>query len=165
MKTVQKFDSARCRPSLPPGLRGLAVLGLVCVSAFSPTGANAEVAVAGDRGEMRVSVDNDTVGRALQALGQKENLRYHSAAPLNKVIGGSFSGSLGHVLSRILVGFDFVVHYSPRGVEIFIYGESGATSVPPAPPTDGAPQPRPAWRAAVGLNVAPRNAPPRAASP
>jgi hypothetical protein len=169
MKTLQKFGSARSRPSHTPGFRGLLVLGLVCLSAFSPIEANAEVAVDGDRDQTRVSVDNDTVGRALEALGQKENLQYHSAAPLNKVIGGSFSGSLGHVLSRILVGFDFVVHYSPQGVEIFVYGESGGTATPPAAWADASPRPRPAWRAAqraaVGLNAAPRNAAPHAASP
>jgi hypothetical protein len=171
MKTLQKFGSARSRsrPSHSPGLRGLLVLGLVCLSAFSPTETNAEVAVDGDSGQMRVSVDNDTVGRALEALAQKENLQYHSATPLNKVIGGSFSGSLGHVLSRILVGFDFVVRYSPQGVEIFVYGESGGKAVPPVPLIDDSPRPRPAWpplqRAAVGLNAAPRNAAPRAASP
>lgn len=145
------------------------MLGLLCLSAFSPTEANAEVAVDGDGNQMRVSVDNDTVGRALEALGQKEKLQFHSAAPLNKVIGGSFSGSLGHVLSRILVGFDFVVRYSPQGVEIFVYGESGGTAAPPAPWADDSPQPRPAWRppqpAAVGLNIAPRNAAPQAARP
>jgi hypothetical protein len=169
MKTLQEFGSTRSRPSHPAGLRGLLVLGLVCVSAFSPTEANAEVAVDGDRDQMRVSVDNDTVGRALQALEQKGNLQYHSATPLNKVIGGSFSGSLAHVLSRILVGFDFVVHYSPQGVEIFVYGESRGTAVPPVPLTDDSPRPRPAWRpaqrAAVGLNAAPRNAAPPARSP
>lgn len=169
MKTLQKLGSARSRPSHPPGLRGLLVLGLLCLSAFSPTGANAEVAVDGDRDKMRVSVDNDTVGRALQALGQKEKLQFHSATPLNKVIGGSFSGSLGHVLSRILVGFDFVVRYSPQGVEIFVYGESGGKAAPPVPLTDDSPQPRPAWRpaqrAAVGLNATPRNAAPQATGP
>jgi hypothetical protein len=169
MNTRQKFDSARPRPSHPCGFRRFLALGLVCLSAFSATEANAEIAVDGDRDQMRVSVDNDTVGRALDALEQKGNLQYHSATPLNKVIGGSFSGSLAHVLSRILVGFDFIVHYGPQGVEIFVYGASGETAAPPLPTTEDAPRPRPAWRpaqrAAVGLNAAPRNAAPQAGSP
>jgi hypothetical protein len=81
---------------------------------------------------MQVRVENDTVGHVLEALGQTGNLRYGSAAPLEKVIDGSYSGSLGHVLSRILVGFDFVVHYNPRGVEVFVYEASG--EAPPMPP-------------------------------
>ena len=117
----------------------------------------------GDRDQMQVSVDNDTVATVLQALGQKGNLRYRSNLPLNKVIGGSFSGSLGHVLSRVLVGFDFVVHYNPQGVEIFVYGESGAASVPPPREEAYSPRPRPTPRmtaqASLGSNRAPRPAP------
>ena len=117
----------------------------------------------GDRDQMQVSVDNDTVATVLQALSQKGNLRYRSNLPLNKVIGGSFSGSLGHVLSRVLVGFDFVVHYNPQGVEIFVYGESGAASVPPPREEAYSPRPRPTSRmtaqASLGANRAPRPAP------
>lgn len=159
----------QCRPTRSRGFHGLAALGLVCLSAFSATEADAEVVVDGDREQMQVTVDNDTVDQALQALGQKGNLHYRSTAPLNKVIGGSFSGSLGHVLSRILVGFDFVVRYDPQGVEIFVYGESGATAIPPPRVEPSSPRPRPASpmpaRATVGLNAAPRNSAPQAASP
>jgi hypothetical protein len=81
---------------------------------------------------MQVRVDNDTVAHVLEALGQNGDLHYGSAAPLNKVIGGSYSGSLGQVLSRVLVGFDFVVHYNPQGVEVFVYEASG--EAPPMPP-------------------------------
>jgi hypothetical protein len=141
MKTPQKFGSARSRPSHPPGLRGLLVLGLVCLSAFSPTAANAEVAVDGDRDQMQMSVDNDTVGRALEALGQKEKLQFHSSTPLNKVIGGSFSGSLEQVLSRVLAGYDFAVRYNLQDVEIFVVGKSGVAPIPP-PPVENSPQPQ-----------------------
>ena len=149
--------------SRPSAFHGLAALGLLCLSAFSAAQAHAEVVVDGDRDQMQVSVDNDTVANVLQALGQKGNLHYHSSLPLNKVIGGSFSGSLGHVLSRVLVGFDFIVHYNPQGVEIFVYGESGATSVPPPQEEADVPRPRPTSRmtaqASLGANLAPRRAP------
>jgi hypothetical protein len=132
--------------SRPSAFHGIAALGLLCLSVFSATQANAEVVVDGDRDQMQVSVDNDTVATVLQALGQKGNLHYRSSLPLNKVIGGSFSGSLEHVLSRVLVGFDFVVHYNPQGVEIFVYGESGATSVPPPRQEAYSPRYRPTSR-------------------
>jgi hypothetical protein len=119
--------------SRPRGSRSLAVAwGLVCLSAFSTPQADAEVVVDGSRDEMLVKVENDTVDHVLEALGQSGNLHYGSAAPLEKVIGGSYSGSLEHVLSRILVGFDFVVHYNPQGVEVFVYEASG--EAPPMPP-------------------------------
>jgi len=165
---LRDAGGAGSRPSHGLAFHGLAALGLLCLSAFPVTQADAEVVVDGDRDQMQVSVDNETVGNVLQALGQKGNLHYRSSLPLNKVIGGSFSGSLGHVLSRVLVGFDFVVRYNPQGVEIFVYGESGATSVPPPQEEAYSPRPRPASRrtaqASPGANLAPRYAPPHTPS-
>jgi hypothetical protein len=133
MRTLQKLNSAVSAPSRRRGFCGLAAAcGLVCLFAFSMLQAEAEVVVDGGRDEMQVKVENDTVGHVLDAIGQSGNLHYGSAAPLEKVIGGSYAGSLGQVLSRILVGFDFVVYYNPRGVEVFIYEASG--DAPPMPP-------------------------------
>jgi hypothetical protein len=120
---------------------GLAALALACLSVFLATQVDAEVLVDGGGDEMRVRVENDTVGHVLEALGQNVSLHYRSAAPLNRVIGGRFSGSLAQVLSRILAGYDFVVHYNRQGVELFIVGESGAVPIPP-PPMEGSPQPQ-----------------------
>ena len=121
--------------------------------------ADAEVLVDGGRDEMQVRVENDTVGHVLEALGQNVSLRYRSAAPLNKVIGGSFSGSLEQVLSRVLAGYDFVVRYNMQGVEIFVVGESGAAPTPP-PPIEASPQPQTASTVAdqdaPSISLAPR---------
>jgi hypothetical protein len=128
MKILQIFSSIMSKPSRPRGSRRLtAAWGLICLSAFSAPQADAEVVVDGGRDEMLVKVENDTVDHVLEALGQSGNLHYGSTAPLEKVIDGSYSGSLEHVLSRILVGFDFVVHYNPHGVEVFVYEASGET--------------------------------------
>ena len=122
------------------------MLGLVCLSAFSAPQADAEVVIDGGRDEMQVRVENDTVGHALEALGRNGNLQNRSATPLNKVIDGSFSGSLGQVLFRILDGYDFVIRHDPESVEVFVFGESGAAPIAPPPPTEPTPDqasPRP----------------------
>ena len=128
-------DAGRLRscPSRPQGFRGFAAVGLACLSALSTTQADAEVAIDGGRDEMQVRVENDTVGHVLEALGQNGNLHSRSATPLNKVIDGSFSGSLEHVLLRILDGYNFVIRRNPQGVEVFVFGESGAAPIAPAP--------------------------------
>jgi hypothetical protein len=126
---------------------GLAALGVACLSAFSAIEADAEVRVEGNRDEMHVRVENDIVGHVLEVLGQNVSLRYRCAAPLNKVIGGRFSGSLEQVLPRVLAGYDFVVRYNPQGVEIFVVRESGAAPIPP-PPIQDTPQPQRASSAA-----------------
>jgi hypothetical protein len=126
----------------------------------------AEVVVKRDRDEIRVSIKNDTVGHVLEALVQNGNLHYRSTAPLDKVIGGDFSGSWGQVLSGILAGFDFAVAYRPQGVEIVIFEESGGKPVS-APPTEG-PQPQTAStaveQATPGVSLAPRRLAPHAPS-
>jgi predicted membrane metal-binding protein len=141
----------------------LVAFGLLCLAAFAATHAHAEVVVDGDRDQMRVRVDNDTIANVLQALGQNNNLQYRSRSPLNKVIDGSFSGSFRQVVLRVLVGFDFVVHYNSQGIEIFVYGESAATAV--APPQEEAYSPRSraslrmAAHAVLHANPPPRRAP------
>ena len=128
----------RSRPSHRRGFRGFAVLGLVCLSAFWAPQAHAEVAIEGGRDEMQVRVENDTVGHVLEALGRNGNLHNRSATPLNKVIDGSFSGSLGQVLFRILDGYDFIIRHDPESVEVFVFGESGAAPIAPPSAADGA---------------------------
>ena len=120
---------------------GPAALGLACLVALSAAQADAEVRVDGGRDEMQVRVENDTVGHVLEALGHTVSLHCRSAAPLNKVIGGSFSGSLEQVLSRVLAGYDFVVRYNLRAVEILVVGKSGAAPIPP-PAVENSPQPQ-----------------------
>jgi hypothetical protein len=148
------------------GVHGLAALALVLSSASSAGQAVAEVVVDGGRDEMRVSVENDTVGHVLEALSEKGILHYRSAKPLNKAISGSFSGSLGQVVSRILVGFDFVVGYKPKGVEIVVYGESGAKPIPSPPIEASRAQATStvAEQAGRSISLAPRHLLPRAPS-
>jgi hypothetical protein len=92
---------------------------------------------------MQVRVENDTVGHVLEVLGQNVSLHYRSAAPLDKVIGGSFSGSLEQVLSRVLAGYDFVAGYNMQGVELLVVGKSAAAPIPPPPMEDAQPQTAP----------------------
>ena len=148
-------------------MRRLAVLGrprrvaLACLAVLSVTQADAEVRVDGGRDEMQVRVENDTVGHVLEALGRTVSLHYRSAAPLNKVIGGSFSGSLEQVLSRVLAGYDFVVRYNMQGVELLVVGKSGAAAVPP--PSGGltAPQTAPTDTDQDAPNISPAPTPPQ----
>jgi hypothetical protein len=132
------------------------------------TEADAGVIVEGDPGEMRVGVENETVGQVLETLSQTLNLRYRSVAPLNKVIGGSFSGPVGQILSRVLAGFDFVVVSQPQGLEVVVYGESGKNQVLPQPTAASAPPgtgSTVAEQSGPGTSLAPRYATPAGMPP
>ncbi len=62
-------------------------------------------------------------------------------------------------MSRVLAGYDFVVRYNMRGVELLVVGKSGAAPIPP-PPIEASPQPQTASPVAdpatVGANPTPR---------
>ena len=75
----------RSRSSRWWGFAGQAALGLAGLSVVSATQGDAEVVLDGGRDEMRVSVENDTLGQVLDALRDKGNLRYRSTVPLNNV--------------------------------------------------------------------------------
>ena len=128
---IPTAGGSRHAPPFAVRLRRLPALALVFLAASFSGQADAEVAVDGGRREMQVNVTNDTVGHVLEALSEKGTLRFRSTARLDKVIGGSFSGSLGQVVSQILMGFDFVIVDKPRGVEIVVFEESGAKPIPP----------------------------------
>ncbi len=144
-------------------LRRLPALALVCLAAASSGQADAEVAVDGGRHEMHVNVTNDTVGHVLEALSEKGTLRFRSTAPLDKVIGGSFSGTLGQVVSQVLTGFDFVIVDKPQSVEIVVFEESGAKPISPSDVASAQPQmaPPPTEKAAP-VSPTTRDLPPRA---
>jgi hypothetical protein len=184
--SVAKSGSAARRPSIgndawllrrtsrlgwpgPPcsGFLRVAMLALSFLLVASAEEGRAEVAVTRDHDEIRVSVENDTVGNVLQALAQNGDFHYRAKGSLDKVIGGNFSGSWGQVLSGILVGFDFAVVYRPESVEIVVFGESGAQAGAPAP-TEASPQPQTAPPAAKRVepraSLAPRHLVPRAPS-
>ncbi len=141
----------RSAPLHRGGFTLLSALGLAGLSVFAAARAHAEVVLDLSPDKVQVKVENDTVGHALDALGRTGSFRYLSTAPLNKAIRGNFSGSLGEVVVHILQGFDFVVLYKQKGVEVLVYGESGAT---PTGPTRSA-------ASAAGGASAPGNPAPR----
>jgi hypothetical protein len=163
-------DGARLQSRFPLGLgfRALFALTLAGLAVVCATEADAEVIVEGGPSEMRVRVENGTVGQVLEALGQTVNLRYRSVASLNKVIGGSFSGPLRQVLSRVLAGFDFVVVSNPQGLELLVYGESVKNPVLPLP-TEASVRPQTdstvAEQSGPGTSLAPRYATPAGMPP
>ena len=108
-----------------------------------------------------MNVTNDTVGHVLEALSEKGTLRFRSTAPLDKVIGGSFSGSLEQVVSQILTGFDFVIVDKPQGVEIVVFEESGAKPTSPPDVASAQPQapPPPSTEKAASVISPPANLP------
>jgi hypothetical protein len=99
------------------------LLGIFAVAA--PTIAQAEVHVEGTVAAVHVTTDKDAIPDVLSAFETPFNLRYHSSVPLDGNASSVYSGSLAHVISRLLGGFDYVIAHDQGAIEIDVWGKRG----------------------------------------
>lgn len=113
-----------------PELRAQEGTGQIAQAAapIAPSGA-AFVRIVGDATALEVHVHRSTVADVLSALAGF-NIRYRSPAALNEAIDGVYSGSLGHVLSRVLSGYDYAIKTDNEKLEVIVVGRSGDQAVP-----------------------------------
>jgi hypothetical protein len=87
------------------------------------------VRIEGDAKTLELDVHRATLAQVLTALG-RFNIRYRSPLTLNDVIDGSYGGSLGHVLSRVLVGYNYAIKQSDAKVEVIVVSRHGEQAIP-----------------------------------
>lgn len=99
------------------------VSALLLGAAVCAGAAQAEVRVTeagGDR--LTVEAHDATLGQVLDALRAVRPLHLHATGALNRPVTGTYSGSLPRVLSRILDGYDHVIHLTATGIELDVLG-------------------------------------------
>jgi hypothetical protein len=95
----------------------------------------AEVRVDGNVTAVRVDASQAPVSEVLRALGATFNVRYSASTPLDVVLTGTYIGSLAHVLSRVLDGYDYVLKKEPEAIEVVVVGRRGDRRIgDPGPP-------------------------------
>jgi hypothetical protein len=102
------------------------LLGIFAVAA--PTIALAEVHVEGSVAAVHVTTDKDAIPDILSAFETPFNLRYHTSVPLDGNVSSVYSGSLAHVISRLLGGYDYVITHDRGTIEIVVSGKHGESS-------------------------------------
>lgn len=108
--------------SIPVRRRWLGAV-VFLAAALSAVGASAEVRVSEARdGRLTIEAHDATVRQVLDALSAKRALRLRTSDALTRTITGTYSGSLPRVLSRILDGYDHVVHATAAGTELEVFG-------------------------------------------
>jgi hypothetical protein len=122
--------------SLQPRARALSIRRfLLAVALFgTPVPAMAEVRVSdAGPGVLTVEARNATVQQVIETLASSRTIELRAAAPLSKVVTGTYTGPLTRVLSRILEGYDHVIQFTASGVRLEIVngapGASRASSV------------------------------------
>jgi hypothetical protein len=110
-------------------------------AAGAPTTAQGEVHVEGTAAAIHVTTDKDAIPDVLSALETPFNLRYHTSVPLDGNVSRVHSGSLTHVISRLLGGYDYVIAHDQGTIDIVVWGKRGEVPAPVQKPVT-APGPR-----------------------
>jgi len=104
------------------------LLGTSAIAA--PTMAQAEVHVEGTVAAVHVTTDKDAIPDVLSAFEAPFNLRYRTAVPLDGNVSSVYAGSLTHVISRLLGGYDYVIAHDQGTMEIVVWGKRAEVRMP-----------------------------------
>jgi hypothetical protein len=115
--------------AVPLAVLAASMLGVSAAGA--PTIARAEVHVEGTASAVHVTTDRDAIPDVLSAFETPFNLRYRTAVALNGNVSSEYSGSLAHVISRLLGGYDYVIAHDRGTIELAVWGRRGEASAGP----------------------------------
>jgi hypothetical protein len=87
--------------------------------------------IEGDAAALHVVVQQTTLAEVLFAL-KTFNIRYRSSIGLDATLDGSYAGSLGHVVGRLLNGYNYATKRDGPRLEVMIFGKGseGEVSAP-----------------------------------
>jgi hypothetical protein len=85
--------------------------------------------IKGDAAALHIDVKQTTIADVLSAL-ESFDVRYRSSIGLGEVLNGTYAGSLGHVVSRLLNGYNYATKQDGSRLEVTIFGKRGEFAVP-----------------------------------
>jgi hypothetical protein len=107
----------------------LAILSVAVTLGASVACGRAEVSIQADRAVVHLEASKAPLSEVLSALESKFSIRHRTSVPLDQSISGTYRGSVRHVLSRLLGGFNYyIVDTAEGGVEITVVGRPGAAA-------------------------------------
>jgi hypothetical protein len=103
-------------------------------------GANGFLCVQGRATAVRLEVRQTAISAALSALAAVYKISYRSSVTLDETRDGIYAGSLEHVVSRLLDGYDYVIRHAHADLDIVVLARKGgqpvvASVVPAVSPT------------------------------
>jgi hypothetical protein len=96
---------------------------------FADGGGRRSLHIEGDAAALHVEVQQATIADVLAAL-ESFNIRYRSSVGLDEVLDGSYAGSLGHVVARLLNGYNYATKQDGARLDVTIFGRRGEFAVP-----------------------------------
>jgi hypothetical protein len=107
----------------------LAVLSVAVTLGASAACGRAEVSIQADKAVVHLEASKAPLSEVLSALESKFSIRHRTSVPLDQSISGTYRGSVRHVLSRLLGGFNYyIADTAEGGIEITVVGRPGAAA-------------------------------------
>ena len=108
----------------------LTVLSVAVTLAAGAPCVRAEVSVRGDKAVVQLEASKAPLSEVLSALESAFSIRHRTSVPLDQSISGTYQGSVRHVLSRLLGGFNYyITDTAEGGIEITVVSRPGAATV------------------------------------
>jgi hypothetical protein len=123
-----KYGAAATATWHPHRLRARTLFLAAAVAAGAAQPAAAEVRVSGHAGSIQLLAQDATVEEVLAALNESFGLQYRARGSLDRLVSGTYSGSLRRVVWRVLDGYDFMVQSSNAHLGVVVVGASSAVS-------------------------------------
>ena len=106
------------------------VLGTVLYPGFAHAGTE----IRGAADAMYLRVEDATLSEVLAALSNEFKLKYPSQQTVDRILSGTYSGTLRHVLTRILDGSNYIIRFSDEDIEIKVLASANrADDTQPSP--------------------------------
>ena len=102
------------------------------VSAPVPASApdHGSLRVQGDAAALRIDVRQRTIKDVLSALTKTFDVQCRSSVALDEPLSGTYSGSLAHVVARLLDGYNYAIEEQDAKLDVTIVGRVGERAVP-----------------------------------
>ena len=122
----------------------------LAIAAATASPVHADVRVTGDVTAVRVEATRSNVAEVLSALESVFRLRVNTSVTLDRSVGGSFTGSLTEVVSRLLEGHNYFIRRQAGEIEVTVVGIKGDRAI-------AAEQPRPSGGYGLAQSRTPAN--------
>ena len=130
METTSITSTEHARHAIGSRRFALAILSVAVTLGASVACGRAEVSIQADRAVVHLEASKAPLSEVLSALESKFSIRHRTSVPLDQSVSGTYRGSVRHVLSRLLRGFNYyIVDTAEGGVEITVVGRPGAAAV------------------------------------
>jgi hypothetical protein len=93
--------------------------------------AGAEVRLEGSLAAVQITTKQGTISDVLSALATRFNVKYRTAIALDATAYATYKGSFEHVVSRLLVGYNYMIITDQGSTEIIVLGKVGEAVIAP----------------------------------